>query len=269
MNDTRNDPKNDTRNDPMFDPMMQEDGPRGRRIYLIPNLLTTCNLIAGFYCLIATYHGRFEHAAFAIVAAGVFDLLDGRVARALGGGSKFGVEYDSLADLISFGLAPAFLMYSWALEGYGRVGWVVACLYVICVALRLARYNVHQEDPGVKSALFTGMPSPGGGGMICSLVLFESRYGLIGPYVHVLSLFLVIFLSFLLVSTIPYGRGARGGSHPFLNLVSGILVLVAVVAEPHLVLFLIGITYTSSGLVRWARLRYQSGRALGDARHAR
>jgi len=102
--------------------------PAGRRrgIYLIPNLLTTCNLIAGFYCLIATYHGRFEHAAFAIVAAGVFDVLDGRVARAMGGGSRFGVEYDSLADLVSFGMAPAFLIYGWALEGFGRVGWA-AC----------------------------------------------------------------------------------------------------------------------------------------------
>jgi CDP-diacylglycerol---serine O-phosphatidyltransferase len=248
--------------------ILHETGPRGRRIYLIPNLLTTCNLIAGFYCLISTYHGQFEHAAFAIVAAGVFDLLDGRVARALGGGSKFGVEYDSLADLISFGLAPAFLMYSWALEGYGRVGWVVACLYVICVALRLARYNVHQEDPGVKAATFTGLPSPGGGGMICSLVLFETRFGLIGSYVHIVSLLLVILLSFLLVSTIPYGRGARSGEHPFLNLVSGVLVLVAVVAEPHLVLFLIGVTYTSSGLLRWVRDRQRAGRHASDPRHA-
>jgi len=248
---------------------MRETGPRGRRIYLIPNLLTTCNLIAGFYCLIATYHGRFEHAAFAIVAAGVFDLLDGRVARALGGGSKFGMEYDSLADLVSFGLAPAFLMYSWALEGYGRVGWVVACLYVICVALRLARYNVHQEDTGVKSATFTGLPSPGGGGMICSLVLFETKYALIGPYVHIASLMVVIGLSFLLVSTVPYGRGARGGSHPFINLVSWVLVLVAVVAEPHLVLFLIGIAYTSSGLLRWLRVRHREGRTVSDPRHAR
>lgn len=255
----------------MSDDILTEAGPRGRRIYLIPNLLTTCNLIAGFYCLIATYHGRFEHAAFAIVAAGVFDLLDGRVARALGGGSRFGVEYDSLADLISFGLGPAFLMYSWALEGYGRVGWVVACLYVICVALRLARYNVHQEDPGVKAATFTGLPSPGGGGMICSLVLFESRYGLIGPYLHMVSLLLVILLSFLLVSTIPYSRGARSGEHPFLNLVSWVLVLVAVVAEPHLVLFLIGVAYTSSGMLRWVRDRQRAGRAgrpVPDPRHA-
>jgi len=99
-------------------------------------------------------------------------------------------------------------------------------------------------------------------------VLFESRYGLIGPYVHVVSLLLVILLSFLLVSTIPYGRGARSGEHPFLNLVSGVLVLVAVVAEPHLVLFLIGVTYTSSGMLRWLRDRQRAGRAVSDPRHA-
>jgi CDP-diacylglycerol--serine O-phosphatidyltransferase len=249
---------------------MNELSARRRRIYLIPNLLTTCNLIAGFYCLIAAYHAKFEHAAFAIVAAGVFDLLDGRVARALGGGSRFGVEYDSLADLVSFGMAPAFLIYSWALEGFGRVGWVAACLYVICVALRLARYNVHQEDPGTKAALFTGLPSPGGGGMICSLVLFESKYGLIGSHLPVVALAVVFLLSFLLVSTVPYGRGHSAEPHPFLNLVSGVLILVAVVAEPHLVLFLIGIGYTSSGMLRWARIRQRAWRhAAGPGRPLR
>lgn len=241
---------------------------RRRRIYLIPNLLTTCNLIAGFYCLISAYHGRFEHAAFAIVAAGVFDVLDGRVARAMGGGSRFGVEYDSLADLVSFGMAPAFLAYAWALDGFGRVGWVAACLYVICVALRLARYNVHQEDPGTKAAFFTGLPSPGGGGMICSLVLFETRYGLIGPYLPMVALAVVFLLSFLLVSNVPYGRGASGEPHPFLNLVSGVLILVAVVAEPHLVLFLIGVAYTASGLLRWARMRQRAWRDAAGPKHA-
>jgi CDP-diacylglycerol--serine O-phosphatidyltransferase len=241
---------------------MNHHDPSGRRrgIYLIPNLLTTCNLIAGFYCLIATYHGRFEHAAFAIVAAGVFDVLDGRVARAMGGGSRFGVEYDSLADLVSFGMAPAFLIYGWALESFGRVGWAAACLYVICVALRLARYNVHQEDPTTKAALFTGLPSPGGGGMICSLVLFESKYGLIGANLPMVALVVVFLLSFLLVSTVPYGRGTSSEPHPFLNLVSAVLILVAVVAEPHLVLFLIGVGYTASGILRWARIRQRAHR---------
>ncbi len=229
-----------------------ENTKQRRGIYLLPNLLTTCNIIAGFYCLIAAYHGKFEHAAFAIVVAGVFDILDGRVARTMGTSTRFGVEYDSLADLISFGLAPAFLIYSWALEPFGRIGWAAACLYLICAALRLARYNVNQmDDPTTKAVLFTGLPSPGSAGMICSLVLFEVQYGLIGPYAPALSLVLVFFLSFLLVSTMPYGRGASDKPHPFLNLVSGVLILIAVVAEPHLVLFLIGITYLSSGLIRW------------------
>ncbi len=231
---------------------MMDHSSKRRGVYLLPNLLTTCNLIAGFYCLIAAYHGKFEHAAFAIVAAGIFDILDGRVARAMGGGSRFGVEYDSLADLISFGLAPAFLMYTWALEGFGRIGWVAACLYMICAALRLARYNVSQEDPTTKAATFTGLPSPGAAGMICATVLFEVQYQVFGAAMQPIALVLVFFLSFLLVSTLPYGRGASSEPHPFLNLVSGVLVLIAVVAEPHLVLFLIGVSYLSSGLIRWA-----------------
>lgn len=237
--------------------MMDLDG-RRRGIYLIPNLLTTCNLIAGFYSLISAYHGKFEHAGFAIVMAGVFDILDGRVARAMGSGSRFGAEYDSLADMISFGLAPAFLIYSWALEGFGRIGWVAALLYVICTALRLARYNVQAgEDLTTKAATFTGLPSPGAAGMVCTFVLFEVHYQKLGALVPMLSLGLVFLLSFLMVSTIPYGRGASSEPHPFLNLVSGVLILVAVVAEPHLVLFLIGIIYTSSGLVRWVLHREQ------------
>ncbi|MDH5526362.1 MAG: CDP-diacylglycerol--serine O-phosphatidyltransferase [Nitrospirota bacterium] len=237
---------------------MNEPVARRKGVHLIPNLLTTCNIIAGFYCIVSAFQGRFEQAAFAIVAAGVFDILDGRVARAMGGGSRFGVEYDSLADMISFGMAPALLMFTWALDGFGRVGWAAACLYVICAALRLARYNVHQiEDPGAKSDLFTGLPSPGAAGMICTLVLFQEQYALINPsVVPMIALPLVFFLSFLLVSNVPYGRGAqREREHPFLNLVSSVLVLIAIVAEPHLVLFIIGVTYTSSGLYRWLKLK--------------
>ncbi|MFQ5509180.1 MAG: CDP-diacylglycerol--serine O-phosphatidyltransferase [Leptospirillia bacterium] len=245
-----------------------ENGTKRRGIYLIPNLLTTCNIIAGFYCVVAAYQGKFEHAGFAIVAAGIFDILDGRVARAMGLGSRFGVEYDSLADLISFGVAPAFLMYSWALEGFGRIGWAAACLYLVCCALRLARYNVSQsDDPGTKAKLFTGLPSPGAAGMICATVLFETRYGLIGEAMPGISLFLVFMLSFLLVSTVPYGRGQTAEPHPFLNLVSGVLILIAVVAEPHLVLFLIGVTYTSSGLIRWVVLRRRGAKARVAAEH--
>ncbi len=241
------------------------EGQRRRGVLLLPNLLTTCNIMAGFYCLISAYHGRFEHAGFAIVVAGVFDILDGRVARALGGGSRFGVEYDSLADLVSFGLAPAFLMYSWALEAFGRVGWVAACLYVICASLRLARYNVQQADPNTKALTFTGLPSPGAAGLICSTVLFEERYHLLAGAAPAIALAMVFCLSFLLVSTVPYGRGASTEPHPFRNLVSGVLILVAVAAEPHLVLFIIGVTYTSIGLVRWGWSWKQSWRVAGGS----
>lgn len=242
---------------------MREHGKR-RGIYLLPNLLTTCNIMLGFFALTLAYQGRFELSAFAIIVAWIFDILDGRVARAMGSGSPFGVEYDSLADLISFGLAPAFLMYGWTLQHLGRVGWAVACLYVICVALRLARYNTHQhEAPNEKDILFQGMPSPGGAGMITTTVLFEVKYGLIGSAMPMVALGLMIFLSFLLISQLPYGRGASHEPRPFLNLVSGVLILIAVAAEPHLVLFLIGIVYTSTGLVRGFIYRHREGVASG------
>ena len=129
---------------------VHDDGgrPRGRHIYLLPNLLTTGNLFAGFYAILAAASGNFQHACFAVLVAAVFDGVDGRVARLTGTTSAFGVQYDSLADLVSFGMAPALVMYHWSLIGlrldgtvYGKLGWAGAFTYMACAALRLARFN--------------------------------------------------------------------------------------------------------------------------------
>ena len=141
-----------------------------RGIYILPNLFTTGSLFCGFFSIIAAFNGDFSKAAVAIVVSGAFDWLDGRIARMSNTMSRFGEEYDSLADLISFGVAPGVLIYTWALIPFGRVGWLAAFLYVACAALRLARFNVDSGRVGLK--YFEGMPTPGAGGMIAATVLF-------------------------------------------------------------------------------------------------
>ncbi|MGZ3570120.1 MAG: CDP-diacylglycerol--serine O-phosphatidyltransferase, partial [Thermodesulfobacteriota bacterium] len=129
-----------------------------RGIYILPNLFTTGNLFCGFWAIVSVFHEKFEYAAYAILLATVFDALDGKVARLSGAMSKFGVQYDSLADLISFGVAPALLAFAWALRPYGRFGWLAAFLFVVCGALRLARFNVQSSSGEVK--YFKGLPIP-------------------------------------------------------------------------------------------------------------
>ena len=149
--------------------------PRSRTIYLLPNLFTTAGLFAGFYAIIAAANGDFVYASIAVFVAAVMDGLDGRVARLTGTSSEFGVQYDSLADLVSFGMAPALVMYHWALsslkydgELLGRVGWAVAFLYAACAALRLARFNT--QVAVVDKRWFVGLASPAAAGLMMSFV---------------------------------------------------------------------------------------------------
>src|SRR5207342_1350633 len=149
--------------------------PRNRHIYLLPNLLTTCNMFAGFYAILAAASGQFEHACIAIVVAAVFDGVDGRVARLTGTTSAFGVQYDSLADLVSFGMAPALVMYHWSLialrlDGvvYGKLGWAGAFTYMACAALRLARFNT--QVGVVDKRWFIGLNSPSSAGLMVGFI---------------------------------------------------------------------------------------------------
>ena len=135
-----------------------------RGVYLLPNLVTTGGLFAGFYGIVATMKGDYQLAAWFILISAVFDALDGKVARLTGTTSRFGVEYDSLVDLVSFGVAPGLLMYSWALQPFGKFGWLAAFLYVVCGALRLARFNIQVNT--VESRRFVGLPVPAAAGMV-------------------------------------------------------------------------------------------------------
>jgi CDP-diacylglycerol--serine O-phosphatidyltransferase len=142
---------------------------RPRSVYVLPNLFTTANLFCGFYAIIAALNYKFEISAIAILIANIFDIADGKVARITNTTSKFGVEYDSLCDLISFGVAPSLLIYCWALKPFGKFGWIASFLFTACGALRLARFNVMVSVS--EKGRFTGLPIPGAASMIATTVL--------------------------------------------------------------------------------------------------
>ncbi len=221
---------------------------RLRGVYILPNLFTSGNLFCGFFATVATFSDRFIHASIAILAAGVFDVLDGKIARLSGANSRFGIEYDSLADLISFGLAPALLVYSWALKPYGRIGWLAAFLFLACGALRLARFNV--QTVSLDTKFFTGLPIPAAAYMIALTVLLQHRLGFWITHEKVSILVMMYVLAFLMVSNVRY-FSIKGldlfRRKPFRALVILILCIIIVVAEPEITLFAIFALYVLSG----------------------
>ena len=219
-----------------------------RGIYLLPNLLTTGNLFCGFYGIIAAIKYDFRTAAVAILFACLFDILDGKVARLTGSDSQFGVEYDSMADLVAFGVAPALLVYLWALKPFGRLGWVAAFLFVACGALRLARFNVQSDT--VPKKHFVGLPIPGAALMVATTVLFFYRMGGSGPTKHFLLLAMTYVLGFLMVSSIPYTSFKEFDGFqrmPFRTLFLIVLLFSVIAAQPSIMLFTLGLVYVSSG----------------------
>lgn len=219
-----------------------------RGIFVLPNLLTTGTLFCGFYGIVATIDYDFRTAAIAILFACLFDILDGKVARLTGSNSRFGVEYDSLADLVAFGVAPALLIYLWALKPFGRLGWVAAFLYVACGALRLARFNVQADS--VPKKHFVGLPIPGAALMVATTVLFFYRMGGSGPTKHFLLLAMAYVLGFLMVSSIPYNSFKEFDVFqrmPFRMLFLMILLFSVIAAQPSIMLFTFGLVYVSSG----------------------
>ena len=224
---------------------MQNDNVK-KSIYILPNLLTSMNLFCGYYSITASIQHRFVDAAIAIIIGGVFDLLDGKIARATHTTSKFGVEYDSLADLISFGLAPALLMFLWVLESAGRPGWSAAFVFIICGALRLARFNTSTSS----GSDFEGLPIPAAAAMNVSVVLFFSRLGISPEPFKLIILVLMFALSFCMVSSFRYKSSKKVSvfkSMKFNRLVGLILVLVAIATEPSILLFVVASIYVLSG----------------------
>lgn len=251
---------------------MIEDGvaPFDRReslrkgVYILPNLFTTGSLFAGFYCIVSTLNGNYLTGAWFILVSSIFDALDGKVARLTGTTSKFGVEYDSLADLVAFGVAPGLLMYAWALKPFGKLGWLAAFLYVVCGALRLARFNVQVAT--VESKRFVGLPIPAAASMVAACVLLFFHLGGSGTIKKASVLVLIYVLALLMVSNFRYYSFKDPElvkRQPFGFLVLAIFIIIIIVAEPQFMFFLLFCGYTVSGpigyLWRLARRRSQEG----------
>ncbi|MFP3869599.1 MAG: CDP-diacylglycerol--serine O-phosphatidyltransferase [Syntrophobacteria bacterium] len=235
-------------------------GPRQvkRGIYLLPNLFTTANLFSGFFGIIATINQNFEIAAVAILVSCLFDILDGKVARFTGSNSRFGVEYDSLADLVSFGVGPALLVYLWALKPFGRLGWAAAFLFVACGALRLARFNIQVNT--VSKRNFVGLPIPAAACMVATTVLLFYSMGDGYSSKHFLLLAMTYLLGFLMVSNIPYysfKEVDRFQQMPFRALVLAILLFSVIAARPAVMLFSLMLVYVGSALAAHARKVYR------------
>jgi len=232
-------------------------GEPARGLYLLPHLITTANLFFGFYAIVQAFAGRPDHAAGGIVLAGVCDAIDGRVARLAKATSRFGVEYDSIADTVSFGVAPAMLAFSAGnLQVLGRPGWVMAFLFTACAALRLARFNV---SPGRYKGRFEGMPSPAAAGCVAStqwFVSFLRDNGVVLQMPEFAVALGVAALGLLMVSPIPYRSGKELDlRHSYGTLVLVVIALALIVQEPSVTLFVIGLVYAFSGPVEWVYRR--------------
>jgi CDP-diacylglycerol--serine O-phosphatidyltransferase len=220
-----------------------------RGIFLLPNLLTTGSLFTGFYAIIASIQENYWQASLAILAAIVLDGMDGTVARLTKSSSPFGLQYDSLCDLTAFGIAPAVLVYNWALAPFGRFGWLAAFVFVACGALRLARFNVLAQS-GEGTSDFRGLPIPAAAGMLASTIYLAEDFGLQAYFPQVLTAALPYVLAFLMVSTIRY-RSFKNLSgplkRPFRVLVGAVLALFVAAAAPQVVAFAVMTGYAASG----------------------
>jgi CDP-diacylglycerol--serine O-phosphatidyltransferase len=221
-------------------------------IYVLPNLFTTASLFMGFYSMIASIQEKYFLAAIAILASLVFDGLDGRIARITNTTSKFGAEYDSLADLIAFGVAPSLLAYIWAMSFYGKLGWMAGFLFVACGALRLARYNI--QIGLIDSKVFNGLPIPAAAAVIAATVIFFDYMGVEGTFHNPYMMVVVIILSLLMVSNTKYYSGKDMklfARMPFMTFLVVVGILLIIIYEPKVTIFVIMVGYAISGPLWW------------------
>ena len=229
---------------------------RRRGIYLLPNLFTTAALFAGFYAVVQAMNENFEYSAIAIFIAMVLDGLDGRVARLTGTQSEFGAEYDSMSDMVSFGVAPALIAYEWALKDMGQWGWIVAFIYCACAALRLARFNTNIAV--VDKRFFQGLPSPAAAALIAGLVWVTINFQVQGNDISWLACIVTLFAALTMVSNIPYYSGKEINLRrrvPFFTILLLVLFFfVLIPSHPPLVLFCLFVAYGLSGyIIKWWR----------------
>ena len=225
---------------------------RGRKklkkgVFILPSIFTSLNLFCAFYSITASLQGHFLKASWAVIIAAAFDAVDGRIARLTHSVSKFGEEYDSLVDMVSFGVAPALMVYMSSLRMFGRRGWLAAFLFIICVAMRLARFNVHLKF--IDSKYFQGLPSPPSAGMLASTVILLNSLGLLGVKIRAIPM-ITCLLALLMVSNIRYYSFKDFNfrkRRPFSVLVALVLILVLLLGEPEIILFGAAALYALSG----------------------
>jgi CDP-diacylglycerol--serine O-phosphatidyltransferase len=221
-----------------------------RGVYILPNLCTTASLFCGFYSVVKSLAAQHIAAAWAILLAGVFDLLDGRVARLAKAESEFGIEYDSLVDLASFGLAPGILIYTWTLYGLGKIGWLAAFLYFACGAMRLARYNLQHNT--IEDKRFQGLPIPVAAYVLASFVNFYHYFSPLPPKGSILVLGMTVVLSLLMVSNIGYLSFKHLNfrrRESFFVLVLFVLGLFIIAVRPEATMFVLIVAYVIYGII--------------------
>lgn len=236
--------------------------PKRRGIYLLPNLFTTAALFSGFYAVLSAMDGQFEKAAIAIFLAMILDGLDGRVARMTNTQTAFGAEYDSLSDMVAFGLAPSLVVYEFALSGLGKFGWLAAFVYTACAALRLARFNSQIETDDKR--YFQGLPSPAAAAILAGAIWVGVDNEISGLPAAWFLLIITAFSGLLMVSNLRYSSFKEidlKGKVPFLVLVAVMLGFAIVLIEPPIILFLVFFGYALSGIV--TSLRYAMNRRKG------
>ena len=238
--------------------VVSEDGKKVTRrgIYLLPNLLTTASLFSGFFSIVSAINGNFIASGMALFAAQMLDGLDGRVARLTNSQSLFGAQYDSLCDVISFGLAPAIIVFLWGLDSLGQTGWVFSFFYVAAAALRLARFNTYI---GSEDSYFKGLPSPVASGMVVYYVWAMSSYGVqgeeVGSLLAILTAILTGCVSLLMVVNIPYYSFKEielKKRVPFFSMLFVVFIFALISIDPPIVLALCSFVYVVSGPVIWA-----------------
>lgn len=223
-----------------------------RGVYLLPNLCTTASLFCGFFSVIKILDGEFVLAAWVILLAGLFDLFDGQLARLTRGTSQFGVEYDSLVDLASFGFAPSILIYMWALHDFQRLGWIISFLFFACGALRLARFNVQAEAEELR--FFQGLPIPMAAYVLATTVIFFENTYTIAPSRNYVILILTLILALLMVSTIRYRNAKEMDMRQklsFFVLVAGAGAISVIAWKPQVMMWVVSLAYMASGIFEW------------------
>ena len=223
---------------------------RRRGIYILPSLFTTASLFAGFYAIVQAMNGSFEYAPLAIFIAMILDALDGRIARLTHTESDFGAQYDSLVDMVSFGLAPSLIMYEWALSGMGKLGWLAAFIFTAGAGLRLARFNTQISVPDKR--YFRGLPSPAAAALVVGFVWILNANGVPGKEISIAAMIVTVMAGVLMVSNIRY-RSFKDvdlrGRVSFMTILALPLVFVLLFQDPPQVLFLTFLGYALSGPV--------------------